>query len=45
MVNFKNSLKIRNSKIQNSNFVMTVEKKFQEKFEIFRLRFVGGVAF
>ena len=37
--------KLKISKIENSTFVMITEMKFQEKFENFRLRFVGGVAF
>ncbi len=33
MVKLKNPLKIENSKIQNSTFVRTTEKKIQENVE------------
>ena len=31
--------------IRKRGFVRTIKKKIQEKFEHFRLRFLGGVAF
>ncbi len=41
----KNNRKLKILKIQNSTFVKTIQKKFQEKFENFRMRFVEGAAF
>ena len=42
---FGKNRKLKISKIQNSTFVKTTEKKIQKKFESFQLRFVGGVVF
>ena len=41
----RKKLKIRNSKFQNThcNLVRTIGKEIQDKFEQFRLRFVGGI--
>ncbi len=48
MMNFKKfdkNRKVKISKIQNSTFVRTNEKKIQEKFEKIQKEFEGGVAF
>ncbi len=42
---FVKNLKLKISKIQNSTFVSTTEKKIQEKFEKIQKLFEGGVAF
>ncbi len=42
---FLKNEKVKISKIQNSTFVRTTEKKFQKKFERIQKRFEGGVAF
>ncbi len=35
----------QNSKIRKSDFVRTIEKNIQLKFEAIQMRFVGGIAF
>ncbi len=42
--NGSENFNFQNFKIPQPIFVRTIRKKIQEKFENFRLRFVGGVA-